>query len=305
VIGQDVGGVAVASPTSITARPGRRLGRFAPFLPAGFILVGLFFVPLTVMLAYSFWTTNANLDVVPVWTLENYQHFFENPTYVRTLIKTLIIGTAVTVTALVMAFAVAYFLARYVSRRWARLALLVIVVPFWTSYLLRVYSWQAILGEKGVLNQVLMGLGLIKEPSLLFFYNDVGTFIVLTYVYLPFAALVLYATLDRFDFTQLTAAQDLGARPDQAFRHVLLPQIRPGLITASILILIPILGEYLTPAMVGGASGLLIANLISNFFTNALFSEGAAVGIMIVALVTVLLIAFRRYLRVEDVYARA
>jgi len=276
----------------------------APFAPAAFVLVGLFFVPLTVMLAYSFWTTDASLHVVPVWTLQNYEHFFQNATYVRTLLKTLIMGVAVTATCLVMAFAVAYFLARYISRRWARLALLIIIVPFWSSYLLRVYSWQAILGEKGVINDVLVGLGVLSEPSRLFIYNDVGTYIVLTYVYLPFAILVLYSALDRFDFTQLTAAQDLGARPDQAFRHVLLPQIRAGIITASILVLIPILGEYLTPSIVGGASGLLIANLISNFFTNALFSEGAAIGFMIVALVTLLLIAFRRYLRVEDVYAR-
>ncbi|HEY7735416.1 MAG TPA: ABC transporter permease subunit, partial [Candidatus Limnocylindrales bacterium] len=99
-------------------------------------------------------------------------------------------------------------------------------------------------------------------------------------------------------------AQDLGARPDQAFRHVLLPQIRPGIITACIFVFIPILGEFLTPSMVGGASGLLIANLIANFFKNALIPEGAAVGFMVAALVTVLLIAFRRYLRVEDVYAR-
>jgi spermidine/putrescine transport system permease protein len=276
----------------------------APFAPAAFVLVGLFFVPLTVMLAYSFWTTDASLHVVPVWTLQNYEHFFQNPTYVRTLLKTLLMGVAVTATCLVMAFAVAYFLARYISRRWARLALLVIIIPFWSSYLLRVYSWQAILGEKGVINDVLVGLGLLSEPSRLFIYNDIGTYIVLTYVYLPFAILVLYSALDRFDFTQLTAAQDLGARPDQAFRHVLVPQIRAGIITASILVLIPILGEYLTPSIVGGASGLLIANLISNFFTNALFSEGAAIGFMIVALVTLLLITFRRYLRVEDVYAR-
>lgn len=276
----------------------------APFAPAAFVLVGLFFVPLTVMLAYSFWTTDASLHVVPVWTLQNYEHFFQNPTYVRTLLKTLMMGVAVTATCLVMAFAVAYFLARYISRRWARLALLVIIVPFWSSYLLRVYSWQAILGEKGVINDVLVGLGVLSEPSRLFIYNDIGTYIVLTYVYLPFAILVLYSALDRFDFTQLTAAQDLGARPDQAFRHVLVPQIRAGIITASILVLIPILGEYLTPSIVGGASGLLIANLISNFFTNALFSEGAAIGFMIVALVTLLLITFRRYLRVEDVYAR-
>ena len=301
---QGVDGAVTVPPTSSSGRLNERLRRLVPFVPAGVVLVALFFVPLTVMLVYSFWTTDANLDVVRIWTLQNYENFFQNPTYVRTLVKTLIIGAAVTATCLVMAFAVAYFLARYISRRWARLALLVVIIPFWSSYLLRVYSWQAILGEKGVLNQVLMAVGLLSEPSRLFIYNDIGTYIVLTYVYLPFAVLVLYSALDRFDFTQLTAAQDLGARPDQAFRHVLLPQIRAGIITAAILVLIPILGEYLTPSIVGGASGLLIANLIANFFTNALFSEGAAVGFMIVALVTLLLIAFRRYLRVEDVYAR-
>ena len=218
--------------------------------------------------------------------------------------QTVIMGAGVTLICLVVAIAVAYFLARYVSRRWARLALLVIIVPFWSSYLLRVYSWQAILGEKGALNQLLMSLGVIAEPSRLFVYNDIGTFIVLTYVYLPFAILVLYASLERFDYTQLTAAQDLGASPSRAFRHVLLPQIRPGLITAAIFVFIPILGEFLTPSMVGGASGLLIANLIQTFFKNALVPQGAALGLLIVAFVTVLLVIFRNYLRVEDVYAR-
>ncbi len=301
----DVAGEAVLTPPATIEVEGRsRLRRFLPFVPAGILLVGLFFVPLVVMLVFSFWSTNERLDIVPVWSLENYRNFFQNPTYVRTLLKTMIIGTGVTAICLVAAFATAYFLARYVSRRWARLALLVIIVPFWTSYLLRVYSWQAILGEKGALNQILMSIGLIHEPSRLFIYNDLGTFIVLAYVYLPFAALVLYSSLDRFDFTQLTAAQDLGARPDQAFRHVLLPQIRPGLITACIFVFIPILGDFLTPAMVGGASGLLIANMLADFFKNLLIPEGAAVGFMIVAFVTVLLVIFRRYLRVEDVYAR-
>ena len=299
-----VGEALLAPPTTLDAGRGGRLRKLAPFVPAGLILAGLFFVPLALMLVFSFWSTNERLDIVPAWSLDNYANFFRNPTYVRTLAKTLIMGALVTAACLVMAFAIAYFLARYVSRRWARLALLFIIVPFWTSYLLRVYSWQAILGERGALNQVLMGLGLIKEPSLLFVYNDVGTFIVLTYVYVPFAALVLYASLDRFDFTQVTAAQDLGASPYRAFRHVLLPQIRPGLITACIFVFIPILGEFLTPAMVGGASGLLIANLVANFFKNLLIPEGAAVAFLIVAFVTVLLIVFRRYLRVEDVYAR-
>jgi spermidine/putrescine transport system permease protein len=299
-----VGGVDVAPPTVASRGRTARLRELAPFLPAGFLLGVLFFVPLAVMFIFSLWTTNANLDIVPTWNLDNYAQFFETGAYVRTLAKTVAMGAAVTTICLVFSLAVAYFLARYISRRWARVALLVIIVPFWSSYLLRVYSWQAILGEKGALNQVLMGLGLISEPSRLFVYNDIGTFIVLTYVYLPFAILVLYASLERFDYTQLTAAQDLGASPSRAFRYILLPQIRPGLITAAIFVFIPILGEFLTPSMVGGASGLLIANLIQTFFKNALVPQGAALGLLIVAFVTVLLIIFRKYLRVEDVYAR-
>lgn len=299
-----VGGATVAPPTALGGGRAARPLQLAPLLPAAVILVGLFFVPLGLMFVFSLWSTAENLDVLAVWSLENYQNFFENPTYVRTLLKTMAIGAGVTVVCLVIAFVVAYFLSRYVSRRWARISLLVIIVPFWTSYLLRVYSWQAILGERGALNQVLTGLGIFREPSLLFVYNDFGTFLVLVYLYIPFATLVLYASLERFDFTQLTAAQDLGASPTGAFRHVLLPQIRPGLITACIFVFIPILGEFLTPSMVGGASGLLIANLVANFFKNALIPEGAAVGFMIAALVTLLLVVFRRYLRVEDVYAR-
>ena len=297
-------GVEPAPMTVVSRSRSARLRELAPFFPAALLLGILFFVPLGVMFIFSLWTTNANLDIVPVWNLDNYAQFFQTGAYVRTLAKTVAMGAAVTTICLVFSLAVAYFLARYVSRRWARLALLVIIIPFWSSYLLRVYSWQAILGEKGALNQVLMSLGLIKEPSLLFVYNDIGTFIVLTYVYLPFAILVLYASLERFDYTQLTAAQDLGASPSRAFRHILLPQIRPGLITAAIFVFIPILGEFLTPSMVGGASGLLIANLIQTFFKNALVPQGAALGLLIVAFVTVLLIVFRKYLRVEDVYAR-
>jgi ABC-type spermidine/putrescine transport system permease subunit I len=304
VTAEVVGGVEATPPTVVSRGRLVRLRELSPIAPVVLLLGLLFFAPLVVMLVFSFWETTASLDIVPTWTLDNYAAFFESATYVRTLAKTVLMGAGVTAICLVLAFGVAYFLARYVSRRWARLALLVIIVPFWSSYLLRVYSWQAILGEQGALNQVLMGLGIISEPSRLFVYNDIGTFLVLTYVYLPFAILVLYASLERFDYTQLTAAQDLGASPSRAFRHILLPQIRPGLITAAIFVFIPILGEYLTPSMVGGASGLLIANQIANFFKNALIPQGAAVGFLIVAFVTVLLVIFRRYLRVEDVYAR-
>jgi spermidine/putrescine transport system permease protein len=301
----DIAGAATAAePVQTGGGRGARLRELAPFLPAAVLLAILFFVPLAVMFVFSFWETDFSLDIVPNWNLDNYASFLRSASYFRTLAKTMLMGAGVTVICLILSIAVAYFLARYVSRRWARLALLVIIVPFWTSYLLRVYSWQAILGEQGALNQVLMGLGIISEPSRLFVYNDLSTFIVLTYVYVPFAILVLYASLERFDYNQLTAAQDLGASPFLAFRHVLLPQIRPGLVTAAIFVFIPILGEFLTPSLVGGAGGFLIANTIADYFKNALIPQGAAVAFLIVAFVTILLVVLRKYLRVEDAYAR-
>lgn len=283
---------------------GDRLGRIAPAIPGGIALLMLFIAPMAFMLVFSFWRTDANFDLIPDWNLNNYTKFFTVPTYLRTFLKTMLMAAVVTAAGLAAALPFTYFLVRYVSRRWQRLILLAVIVPFWTSYLLRVYAWQAILGERGVLNQALMALGILDEPSRLFVYNDVGVFIVLVYVYFPFAALALYAAMEKFDFNQLHAAQDLGARPDQAFRHILVPQIRSGIITACIFMSIPILGEFLTPTLVGGVQGSLIANLVVNFFRGAQIAQGAAFAIIIALFVTSLLIVFRKYLRLEDVVAR-
>ncbi len=283
---------------------GGRLWRAAPALPGAVALVMLFLAPVAFMLVFSFWRTDSDFNLVPDWNLNNYLKFFTVPTYLRTFLKTLLMAAAVTAAGLAAALPFTYFLVRYVSRRWQRLILLAVIVPFWTSYLLRVYAWQAILGEKGALNQALQGIGILSEPSRLFVYNDVAVFIVLVYVYFPFAALALYAALERFDFNQLHAAQDLGARPDQAFRRILLPQIRSGIITACIFMFIPILGEFLTPTLVGGVQGSLIANLVVNFFRGAQIAQGAAFAILIALFVTALLIIFRRYLRLEDVVTR-
>jgi ABC-type spermidine/putrescine transport system permease subunit I len=281
-----------------------RLERTVPFLPGFLMLTLLFLIPMGIMVVFSLWRTNTEFNIVPEWNLNNYARFFNQPAYIRTFAKTLLMGTAVTFVGIALALPFTYFLVRYASRRVQGAVLLAVIVPFWTSYLLRVYAWQAILGETGALNQFLMGTGLIKEPTTLLAYNDLGVFVVLVYVYFPFAALALYATLEKFDFTQLNAAQDLGARPDQAFRHILVPQIRAGIITACIFVFIPILGEFLTPTLVGGAQGSLIANLVVNFFKQSQVPEGAALAIVIAAFVTIVLIIFRRSLRVEDVVAR-
>lgn len=278
-----------------------RLGRAAPFLPGLLVLTFLFVIPMVIMFVFSFWRTNSDFDMVQDWNVNNYLRFFTIPTYIRTFGKTLLMAGAVTGIGLAIALPFTYFLVRYVSRRLQRAVLLAVIVPFWTSYLLRVYAWQAILGEHGALNQLLMAVGVLKQPSDLFNYDDPGVFVVLTYIYFPFALLALYAALEKFDFTQLNAAQDLGARPDQAFRHILIPQIRAGIITACIFVFIPILGEFLTPTLVGGAQSSLIANLVVNYLRQAQFAEGAALAIIIAAFVTAIMIIFRKSFRVEDV----
>jgi len=294
-------GVPPAEPEA--GRQRRPLTRLWPALPAVLVLGVLFLGSMAFMVVFSFWRT-VDLDIVADWNLDNYVKFFTSPTYPGTFVKTLVMAAVVTVTCLALALPFTYFLVRYVARRWQRIVLLAVIVPFWTSYLLRVYAWQAILGERGVINQVLLSLGIIDEPTRLLSYNNVSVYIVLVYVYFPFAALALYATLERFDFGQLKAAQDLGARPDQALRHILLPQIRPGIITACIFVFIPIIGEFLTPIIVGGTQGVLIGNPVINFFRAGQITQGAAFALIIAAFVTVLLIVFRRHLQVEDVVAR-
>jgi ABC-type spermidine/putrescine transport system permease subunit I len=298
----DAGASAPAAGSSSSLA--RRLGRAAPALPGLAVLLFLFLVPMAIMFVFSFWRTNNDFVVVPEWNLGNYARFFLEGTYLRTFIKTLIMGALVTATALAIGLPFAYFLVRYTGKLTQRVILLAVIVPFWTSYLVRVYAWQAILGEHGALNQILQAIGLIKVPLDIFNYDDPGVFVVLTYIYFPFALLALYASLEKFDYTQLNAAQDLGARPDQAFRHILLPQIKAGIITASIFVFIPILGEFLTPTLVGGAQSSLIANLVVNYLRNDQFAEGAALAIIIAAFVTTIMIVFRKSFRVEDVVSR-
>ena len=268
------------------------------------LLLVLFFLPIALMVVYSFWQTDNDFRIVPDWTLRNYTRFFTNETYVRTFLKTLLMAGMVTVVGIMTALPFAYFLVRYTSRAWQRVILILTIVPFWTSYLLRVYAWQAILGEQGVLNKILLQVGLISSPSRFFVYNNNSVFLVLVYVYFPFATLAIYASLEKFDFNLLKAAQDLGAPPWRAFVRILLPLIRPGIITACIFVFVPILGEYLTPNLVGGTEGVMISNLIITFFRGAQIPAGAAPAFLIALFVVILLVVFRRYLRVEDVVTR-
>ncbi len=301
------GGLSASPP--VEAQAGGRLSwrRYWPFTPAGVVLVGLFFIPLAIVFVYSFWSVDNNtLLVVPDWTLKNYATFFnlENP-YLRTFGKTILMAFVVTVTTLAFGFPFAYFLVRYLSGRWQRVVLLATILPFWTSYLVRIYAWQSILGEQGAINGFLKLIGVISEPLDFFVYNDTAVYIVLVYLYFPFAALALYTSFEKFDFTQLTAAQDLGATPAKALLRIMVPQVRPGIITACIFVFIPVLGEYLTPTLVGGTKGVLIGNLVYNFYRGGALPTMAAASFLIAAVIVILLVLFRRYLQISDVVTRA
>ena len=298
-----------ASSTLVPAvgSPGRgerlgRLGEYSGFLPA-LVLFGVFFAaPLGLIVCYSFWRV-VDYDVVHDWTFDNYRYFFSVGTYARTFWATIWVSVVATALTIAIAFPFAYWLVRYVSPRLQKPLLVLVILPFWTSYLLRVYAWLNILGPEGAINRFLHWIGLTSQPLSFFLYDRPAVILVLAYLYFPFGALTLYATLERFDWDQFKAAMDLGARPVTAMRRILLPQIKPGLTTSVIFVFIPILGEYLTPQLVGGARGVMIGNLIANFFAGGQYTRGAAAALLIAALIVALLIVFRRSLEVRDTYA--
>jgi spermidine/putrescine transport system permease protein len=293
--------VVAVPPAARRAGPRERLAELGGFGPA-FVLFGCFFVvPLALIIAYSVWKT-VDYNVVHQFTLDNYRYFFSVPAYVRTLVATLWVSALATALTLALAFPFAYWLVRHVPARWQKLLLALVILPFWTSYLLRIYSWLTILGEKGAVNRALGGLGLTDHPIALL-YNRPAVIVVLAYLYFPFAALTLYASLERFDWNLLRAAMDLGASPAGAVRRILLPQMKLGITTAIVFVFIPIVGEYLTPQLVGGTRGVMIGNLIVNFFSGAQYTRGAAAALLVAALIVVMLVVFRRSLQARSPYA--
>jgi len=282
-------------------RLGHALSEYSGFAPA-VVLLGLFFlVPLGIIVCYSFWET-IDYSTVHHWTTGNYSYFFSVGAYVSTMWATVWVSVVATALAIALAFPFAYWLSRYVPKRLRTPLLVLVIVPFWSSYLLRVYSWLTILGEHGVLNRFLQWTGITNHPLGLFLYDRPAVILVLVYLYFPFGALTLYSSIERFDWNQLRAAMDLGASPLTAIFRILVPQIRPGIITAVIFVFIPVLGEYLTPQIVGGTGGVMIGNLIVNFFQSAEYTRGAAASLLIAAFIVLLLAVFRKSLSSRDAY---
>lgn len=263
-------GVTIESATRAARSSDPRRGTFRFLVSPPAILLGLFLVvPMLFMFALSFRQDLSGQLLAPFApTLKQYAQAFAGQGYWRLLGISALTAFVVAAIATIAAYPVAYFLAFRAGRR-AGLYLIILLVPFWTSYLLRVMAWQLMLGEQGVINSVLMAVGLIDKPLDALLYNRGAVIVTLIYVWIPFATLPILAGLGRIDVRLHEAAADLYATPFQQFRRVTLPLSMPGLIAAFLMVFIPTVGEYVTPLLVGGTSGTMYGNLIQDFFTRA------------------------------------
>ncbi|MES0055448.1 ABC transporter permease [Mesorhizobium sp. M0078] len=247
----------------------------------------LLLVPILVVFAHSFWTQNY-LTIDHTFTLENYRIALTEPIYRDLLWRSLYISLTVSFFTVILAYPIAYFISFHGGRH-KSLWLFLITIPFWTSYLLRVMSWKVILGYNGVLNSGLMGLGIIDEPSTALLYNSSAVIITLTHAWAAFAILPIFVSLEKVDRTLVEAATDLGDGPLRSFLRVTLPLSAPGVISAALIVMIPTVGDYVTPRLVGGKDGVMIANAIESQFHKASnWPLGAALSVTTMLVVTLM-----------------
>jgi spermidine/putrescine transport system permease protein len=240
---------------------------------------------------FSFWG-QTYLDFDRTFTLVNYAKFFDRPIYAYLLGKSMMMSGAVTLATVLLAYPMAYFIAFRVTKH-KLIWLILITVPFWTSYLLRVFAWKIILGYNGVINSGLMELGLIAEPLQFLLYNPFAVVITLAHAWAAFAILPIYVSLEKIDRSLLEAATDLGDSPVMRFIRVTLPLSMPGLIAASLLVFIPTVGDYVTPKLVGGTTGIMIGNVIQSMFGKANnWPLGAALSIISMLAITLVIVLF-------------
>ena len=266
--------------------------------------LGLFFVlPVLLMAAFSF-RPDMRGDFLRLWTptLNQYASLAATGSYWRLLGISALTALGIGISAVVLAYPLAYFLALRAGHR-ASFYLVLLLVPFWTSYLLRVMAWKILLGTEGVLNSFLTYVGIIQEPLTALLYNRTAVILTLIYVWIPFAALPILAALQRIDTALFEAAADLGARPFRQFTRITLPLSLPGVFAAFFMVFIPTIGEYVTPLLVGGSRGFLYGNIIQDFFTKAAnWPFGSALSMIMLAATMILVAIATRLIDLRQLF---
>ncbi|MEX0976117.1 MAG: ABC transporter permease [Woeseia sp.] len=267
-------------------------------LTPGLILVAAaLVVPLGLLITASFWTSSPGGEIDSAFTLANYDKLLERPGYARIILRSIGIAACVTLITIVLAYPIAYFIAFDVRKR-KLIWLILITLPFWTSYLLRVFAWKVILGWNGVINSGLTSIGIINEPLSFLLYNPFAVIVTLSHAWATFAIIPIYLSLEKTDRSLIEAAADLGDGPVRRFLRVTLPLSMPGVIAASVIIFIPTVGDYITPALIGGPDGLMVSNLIQAQFGKANnWPFGAAISIVSITVVTLIALLFVASLR--------
>jgi putrescine transport system permease protein len=226
--------------------------------------------------------------------LANYAFLFTDDLYVSSYLYSVKVAAVSAVLCLLIGYPMAYAIARS-SDTWRNVLLMLIILPFWTSFLLRVYAWIGLLKNNGVINNVLMSVGLIDEPITMM-QTDFAVYVGIVYSYLPFMILPLYANLEKHDPDLLEAAADLGARPFTAFRRITLPNSVPGIVAGLLLVFIPAVGEYVIPSLLGRTDQLMIGRVLSDeFFANRDWPVASAVAILMLLLLVIPIMLFQRY----------
>jgi len=274
----------------------RKLRAAAGLLPLILWQLIFFVIPVILLLVISFWRTRS-YRMVPDFTFANYVAVFTNGAIWRALLLSVQTALFVTVACALLAFPIAYFIAKKAGRL-KGLLLIAVIAPFWISIVMRVAAWRLLLGENGVVNQALISIGLIEYPLGFLLYSPVATSIGLIYAYLPLYVLPLYASIDAIEDNWIAAAKDLNAGPLRAFWEVTLPLSLPGLIVGAVFCFIFGLGEFVTPALLGGGKQLMVSQIIQDQFQRRLdWPAGAAIAIVLLLIVFLLLALSMRWFR--------
>ena len=258
-------------------------------------------IPLIMVVALSFWTQDY-LTLDRTFTTANYQTAWTEPMYQYLMARSLKISMLVTALTIFLAYPVAYFISFRVPPKRKAMWSFLITIPFWTSYLMRIFLWKVILGYNGVINGSLTGLGLIDQPLSFILYNQNAVVLTLAHAWVPFAILPIFVALEKVDRSLIEAAEDLGDNKLRRFLRVTLPLSMPGVIAATIIVFIPTIGDYVTPRLVGGPNGLMISNMIELQFKKANDAPlGSALAISAMAIVTFVSLIFiwlnRKYIK--------
>ncbi len=272
--------------------------------PTALYALLLLIVPLAAIVGYSF-LTDGYLVIEWVPTLANYIEAWTEPLYQLVMARSLFVSATVTLVTVCLAFPVAYYVSFHVAPNRKSLWLFLITIPFWTSYLIRVFLWKVILGYNGVVNSTLMGLGITDEPVTFILYNVNAVVITLAHAYAPFAILPIFVALEKIDRSLIEAGQDLGESRLLTFWRVTLPLAMPGVVAAVLIVFIPTIGDYVTPQLVGGPEGRMIANAIQlQYLRLDNYPLGSALAVTAMLIVTAVSLIFvflnRRFLRVKQ-----